>query len=487
MKTIFLLMDSLNRHYLSAYGDSRVHTPNLDRLAQRGVVFDQHWTGSLPCIPARREMMTGRLNFLETGRSAIQPWDDCLPVELRRQKGTYSHIITDHYHYFRSGGEGYHTLFDTWEFERGQESDKWHALVNDPPHPDFIGRNTRPYWANRSFMDTEDDLSYSTPRCFLRAIDFLEHNYQEDNWLLQLEVFDPHEPFACPQKYLDLYGGSDWDGPFFNWPNYAPVDKGLEGEKAIAHIRKCFAATLTMADTWLGKFLDKMDELDLWKDTTLILTADHGQLLGEHGYWAKDYTFVYQELAHIPLIVCTPETAFSHRRVSQLTATMDIMPTILSLYDAQLPEAVQGQSILPLLHQDQTIHDALLFGYFGMDINLYDGRYTYCRQPLKNSIVYNHTAMPTSPGGFIPQSQLAEAQTGVFLKHCHQIPHFRIPQPSRYHADAPNFNPIYDLQQDPAQTVPIHDTILEKQLADKMVALMHRFDAPDCQYRRMGF
>ncbi|MBN2711580.1 MAG: sulfatase-like hydrolase/transferase, partial [Planctomycetes bacterium] len=66
MKTIFLIMDSLNRHYMSAYGDDRIKTPNLDRLAARGVVFDNHWSGSLPCMPARREIMTGRLNFLET-------------------------------------------------------------------------------------------------------------------------------------------------------------------------------------------------------------------------------------------------------------------------------------------------------------------------------------------------------------------------------------------------------------------------------------
>ena len=86
MKTIFLLMDSLNRHYLNSYGFDKVKTPNIDRLASRGIVFDSHYAGSLPCMPARRELMTGRLNFLETPWGPVEPWDTCMPVELREQK-----------------------------------------------------------------------------------------------------------------------------------------------------------------------------------------------------------------------------------------------------------------------------------------------------------------------------------------------------------------------------------------------------------------
>ena len=125
MRTIFVTLDSLNRHYLNCYNDGAwVRTPNIDRLAQQGLVFDNHYCGSMPCMPARREMYTGRINFLETPWSPIQPWDDCLQPELWRQKDVYSHMITDHYHYFHSGGESYHTRFNSWEFLRGQEG-RW--------------------------------------------------------------------------------------------------------------------------------------------------------------------------------------------------------------------------------------------------------------------------------------------------------------------------------------------------------------------------
>ncbi|MCL2833199.1 MAG: sulfatase [Treponema sp.] len=505
MKTIFIMMDSLNRHYLNLYGDNRIPTPNIDRIAAKGVIFDNHYSGSLPCMPARRELMTGRYNFLEAPWGPIEPWDDCLPVELRTQKKTYSHLITDHYHYFHDRGDGYQNLFNSWEFERGQEADAWHPLVAEPDTPNFRGRNRRQYWANRQFMNSERDEDYSTPRCFMRAMEFLDKNGKEDNWHLHLEVFDPHEPFDAPKKYLQKFNDT-WDNRYlFNWPEYQAVSKE-EGPQAIAHIRSQYAAALTMADTWLGKFIDKMDELDLWKDTCVIFSTDHGHLLGEHGYWAKNYMFDYQELAHIPLIIHLPQTAAqsapqAHQtkiagRVTALTAAIDIMPTIMEMHGAVLPKDVHGKSLLHLLekdaarhdvsHQDALHHDAVLYGYFGKDINMTDGRYTYCRQPLENSVAHHYTLMPGVPKIREQLERLQKAKTGRFLKHCHDIPHLDIEVPSHRHADAPDFNPIYDVSVDPRQEKPIHDNALEQKLAAKMKELMVRYDAPVSQFVRVG-
>jgi hypothetical protein len=143
MKTLFLVMDTVRRDYLEAYGNSWVKTPNLNRLAQRGVTFDNHWVGSLPCTPARREFRTGRHNFLFRGWGPIEPYDDTLPCELRK-RGVLTHLLTDHDHYFELGGENYHTAFNTWEFFRGQERDRWISLIDSialPDEPDYIGRH----------------------------------------------------------------------------------------------------------------------------------------------------------------------------------------------------------------------------------------------------------------------------------------------------------------------------------------------------------
>jgi arylsulfatase A-like enzyme len=481
MKTIFILMDSLNRHYLGLYGPSWVRTPNLERLARRGTVFENHFCGSMPCMPSRREMMTGRLNFLEAPWGPIEPFDDCLPVELRQKRGTYSHLITDHYHYWRPMGECYHELFDSWEFLRGQEHDPWHALLGDPGAPVHRGRYSRAFWVNRRWMNTERDEDYPTPQCFIRAMEFLRDNHSADNWHLHLEVFDPHEPFVCPKRYLEMYNDT-WDGRYeFQWPEYAPVQ---EGPEAVEHVRKCYAATLTMADAWLGRLLDALDELDAWRDTVVVLASDHGHMLGEHGYWAKNYMFDYHELIHIPMIVCTPDAAGAGRRVRGLTATMDLMPTFMDLHGAELPPHVRGKSFLHLLEKDGPHHDAVLYGYHGKDIGMTDGRHTYCRQPLDGSFLYHYTAMPRRY--FAAREKLAAAETGDFLKHAYGIPVYRVKVPSHRHHAAPDYNPIYDIQSDPRQERPIRDARLEADLAARMRELLLRHDAPECQFARVG-
>jgi arylsulfatase A-like enzyme len=489
MRTVFIVMDSLNKHCLGAYGNEWIKTPNIDRLASKGVVFDNHFAGSLPCMPARREMMTGRYNFLEAPWGPIEPWDDCLPVLLKQAKNTYTHMITDHYHYFHSGGEAYHTLFSSWEFQRGQEGDYWRPIV-EPVEPPVgargkgLGRHA--YWNNESLRDSENDLDYSAPQCFHQAMDFLDHNKKADSWHLHLEVFDPHEPFDCPKRYRDMYD-DEWNEYHFTWPEYQALDYEKDTPEVVAHIQKCYAATLSMTDHWLGKFMDKMDQLDLWKDVSVALTTDHGYLLGEHGYWAKDYTMTYNELANIPLIICAEGLDPEKRRIGALTATIDVMPTLMDIHGADCPASVHGRSLLPLLNgSEDTHHDAVLYGTFAKDINLTDGKYTYCRQPEEDAVVHHHTAMPRNYYDFHSRDELRNADIGVFLKHCHGIPHYRMEKRSGRHVDAPDYNPIYDLESDVDQHSPIHDLELETQLEELMSKKMEEAEAPQCQFDRVG-
>ena len=126
MKVVFLLFDSLNRHELSCYAPPGTvrPTPNFERLARHGAVFDRHFVGSLPCMPARRDIQTGRLNFLHRGWGPLEPFDHSIAGMLRDQ-GTYTHLITDHYHYFEDGGFTFHGRYSSWEFIRGQKLSSW--------------------------------------------------------------------------------------------------------------------------------------------------------------------------------------------------------------------------------------------------------------------------------------------------------------------------------------------------------------------------
>ena len=118
-----------------------------------------------------------------------------------------------------------------------------------------------------------------------KGIQFLDENYKYDNWFLQIENFDPHEPFFVPDEYLIKYADNDAEFPF-DWPPYAPVQEDCE---FVGKIRKKYFALLHFIDDQLNLFLDKMDEYDLWRDTLLIVNTDHGYLLGEHKWWAKNH------------------------------------------------------------------------------------------------------------------------------------------------------------------------------------------------------
>jgi len=131
MKTVFVLFDSLNRHLLGAYGGKRIPTPNFDRLAAKSLTFDRHYVGSLPCMPARRDLHTGRLNFMHRSWGPLEPFDNSFPEEMRAA-GIHTHLVTDHMHYFEDGGSTYHGRFRTWDFIRGQEYDPWKAMVEPP-------------------------------------------------------------------------------------------------------------------------------------------------------------------------------------------------------------------------------------------------------------------------------------------------------------------------------------------------------------------
>ena len=122
MKTIFILCDTLNRRMLSAYGagEDAAITPNIDRLARQSVVFDSHWCGSAPCMPARRDIMTGRLNFLEKPWGAMEPFDQSLQSILSGEKNVHTQMFADHAHYIICGGENYVKGFTAWEVNRGQ-------------------------------------------------------------------------------------------------------------------------------------------------------------------------------------------------------------------------------------------------------------------------------------------------------------------------------------------------------------------------------
>jgi len=487
MKTLFLVLDTVRRDYLGFHGNDWVQTPNLDWLARTGFVFENHWVGSLPCMPARREFMTGRYNFLDRGWGPIEPFDDILPVELRK-KGVFSHITTDHDHYFELSGENYHTGFNTWDFHRGQECDAWVSLVDAPALPERLGQQRTQNVANRMRQVEEED--FSGPRTAQSAIRWLEDNKKSDNWFLQVELFDPHEPFSCPKKYYDLYPHV-WDGPLFDWPNY---DLVKESPAAVEHVRKCYAALLTMTDYWCGRVFQKLEELGLWDDTLIVFTTDHGTMLGERQYWMKNYMPVYPEIAHIPLVI-KPSGMRTSERIGALTQTIDLMPTFLDYFGCPLPPHVTGRSLRPVMEKTaQSWREDIIFGYFGMAVNITDGRHLYMRNPAHEDggPLHAYTAMPIrSLGRWYPRSDYEKMEMGRYLGHTYNIPLYKIPETGgapRAQEGQPSFigrNELFALPCTP-ESEAISDAKLETHFAQRIIENLKQVGAPEEQLVRLG-
>ena len=130
-----ILFDSLNKRFLPSYGNEWIHAPNFKRLSERTVQFDSCFAGSLPCMPARRELHTGRYNFLHRSWGPLEPFDDSMP-EILKNNGIYTHLISDHHLYWADGGATYHNRFSSWEIVRGQEGDPWKGEIKFPEIPE---------------------------------------------------------------------------------------------------------------------------------------------------------------------------------------------------------------------------------------------------------------------------------------------------------------------------------------------------------------
>jgi len=381
-RCVVVMYDTLCRHFLPNYGNEWVIAPNFERLAKRSIQFENFYVGSMPCMPARREMHTGRYNFLHRSWGPLEPFDDSMPSILH-DNGVHSHKVTDHLHYWEDGGATYHQRYTTFDLVRGQEGDKWKGDVEKLRDPNYGAdrwselqrlKNQKQDTINRDYMDkVELQPQYKT---FDLGLEFINRNKDVDKWFLQIETFDPHEPFFTQEEFQKLYP-HEYDGPPFDWPPYREV---REDDQTIEHIRYMYASLITFCDQQLGRVLDIFDKHDLWKDTMLLVNTDHGFLMGEHDWWAKVVTPFFQEIAHIPFWAYDPRNPKEvNKKSDALAQTIDLGPTILDYFDIPLTEDMQGKAIFDFVDNDKEIRKASLYGVMGGQVNVTDGQYVYMR------------------------------------------------------------------------------------------------------------
>jgi len=227
----------------------------------------------------------------------------------------------------------------------------------------------------------------------------------------------------------------------------------------------------------------------LWQDTLLIVNTDHGYLLGEHDWWAKIRPPWYNELAHTPLFVWDPRSKAKGVRRQALVQTIDLAPTLLEFFGVPRPVDMMGVPLRETISGDAPVRQAGLFGVFGGQLNVTDGRYVYmrgCSTP-RNKPLYEYTLMTTHMRHTFAVQELQDLQLAVpfsFTKGCRTLKiagRFIDPIPAETQQTL-----LFDLHNDPRQMHPLDDPDVEQYMIDHLLQLMDDNDAPHDQYVRLG-
>ncbi len=492
---IVILLDSLNRHMIGAYGGDEFATPNLDAFARRSLRFNRAYTGSLPCMPARHDLLVGSLDFLWRPWGSIEIWEQSLAA-LLRQVDVTSVLVSDHPHLFETGGENYHTDFAAWDYQRGHEGDLWKTR----PDPSWMGTPpfrpaAMPYHRSRGYFKSEGD--FPGPKTMAAAAQWIDESARyHERFFLLIDEFDPHEPFDTPEPYLSMYD-KDWEGEHLIWPPYAvgAVAQGILTERQARQVRACYGGKLTMIDAWFGKLIQAIDRNNLWEDTAVILCTDHGHYLGEKDIWGKPQAPVLEPLGHIPLMIAWP--GVKPGETSALTTMVDISATLADIFGVAAKHRTHGKSLLPIIRGEaDSIRDYVLTGVWGRQVNIVDGRYKYSRAPAGAneplSMWSNRwSTMPimARPRGL--RMPLPDERATLDHMPGSSVPVIRQPFADGdivpYWALGPfDGNHLYDLLEDPIEERNLAGSPAEKELADKLRQALLDMEAPDDQFVRLG-
>lgn len=525
---VVVLLDSLNRHMLGSYGGTEFATPNLDRFARRSTRFTRHVTGSLPCMPARHDILCGAMDFLWRPWGSIEAWERSITADLREADVT-TMLVTDHPHLFETGGENYHCDFGGWDYVRGHEGDPWKTWLDPswigvpaPPASDgswFFRRRfgalaphmERAYDRTRTHFRTEAD--FPGPRTMSAAADWLADASQQQQagadgrWMLFVDEFDPHEPFDTPIEWTGRYEDAPWEGERLIWPPYVIGGQrdGFLSDAEARHIRGNYGAKLSMIDHWFGRILDELDRSGRWDDTAVIVCTDHGHYLGDErsngtgdrvDLWGKPMVPQFEPLGHVPLLIHWPGMP-EGGTCDALTTAVDLHATIAEVFGVNPSHRTHGHSLVPLLTGSATsVRDWAVGGVFGNWVQVTDGRRKYARAPegdnLPLSMFSNRwSSMPVHVRGFV---ELPPPDERAVLD---RMPGSTVPvirQPFAAGDALPMWvgrghsgqHHLYDIDLDPAELENRRGETGEREMIDLLRTALSELDAPTEHLTRLG-
>lgn len=359
-------------------------------------------------MPARRELLSGRKEFLWRPWGSLEVFDPRLTAEVRKS-GYHTHIVTDHYHYWEEEANGYIQSYDSTEMIRGYEVDNWQVQDRNEKLPNWVMNVAKfrapehigQYYANtKHFVDERDFFS---AKVFTGACDWLDKHARNGKFFLHVETFDVHEPFHVPEPYESMYAEGATKNEFNIWPPYQVYDDleafmNQTSPEELAFLKAQYMGKVTMMDKWFGTLLDKIEQLDLWDDTMVIFTTDHGHDLGERRVFGKQHPH-FDSHANIPLLVWHPDNPGNGKRLPGLTQTVDLFATIIGAAGVEItPDNRHSRSLLPMIVSDaESPRNAVLYGTFGQGVCVTDGEWTILKSPVAERPLFLYSTSITRP------------------------------------------------------------------------------------------
>lgn len=372
---LFVMADQLAASFLPSYGHPVVKAPSLERLAERGAQFSSMYSNSPLCAPARFAMMSGQLN------SRIGAYDNA--SEFCASIPTFAHHLRSAGYQTCLAGKMHFVGPDQLHgFEERLTTDIYPADFGWTP--DWEEADGRFDWWFHNMdsvlnagvaeasnqLDFDDDVGFRS----VRKLRDLARSSDPRPWMLTASFTHPHDPYVMRQHYWDRYDHDAIDMPVVGpipVERLDPHSRRLRNVSAMdvaeitdAHIRKArhaYYSSIAYVDDWVGQLLQTLQACALADNTVVVFTADHGDMLGERGLWYKMNFF--EGASRIPLIIAGP--GIEPARVAEHVSLLDVLPTLLDLAGAALPETADGTTLMPLLGGDREPDRSVLGEYLG--------------------------------------------------------------------------------------------------------------------------
>jgi arylsulfatase len=385
---LLICTDQQRYDTINSLGNSLVNTPNIDRLVREGVSFDRAYCQSPVCSPSRASFLTGRYPRTTGCRQngqAIRPTERLISRILKDQ--SYMCGLAGKQHLASCADGRVETRIDD-----GYDEFHW----SHHPQPDWP-ENAYTQWLTKQGVSWEelyqgDGTAYvknGVPReyhqttwCAEMTIDFLSR-HQNQPWFFNFNCFAPHHPFDPPKEYMDRYDPADMplpkyrEGELENKPEYQKLDHvWAHNEPGYFHVadmtdddkRQVTAAYYAMVehiDDEVGRIIAALESTGQLENTIVVFMSDHGEMLGDHGLYLKGPHF-YEEAVRVPLIIRYPEKYQQGLRSDALVELTDLAPTLLDTAGFDVPERMQGRSLLQICtgEADSSHHRDFVFSEY---------------------------------------------------------------------------------------------------------------------------